>query len=159
MAAPIEHNRVKSTDGKTDQLSSFFYDDGENGELLCSINNKVQGFASDFTEGKKGETLVLTRVGGLKTDKSGNIVKEWKFNPKAQGAGTPPSEPIEIQLNNYFSFKFTNRKEISVQLMLRGEGISHTFECGEILRRHDTYMDNNPRNPVVKGKFDISECV
>ncbi|RHY26656.1 hypothetical protein DYB32_007421 [Aphanomyces invadans] len=77
----------------------------------------------------------------------------WRWNPNAQNAGTPPSDPIVIQLNESLTFKFVDRKHIAVKFV--SVGVSVVFECGERLKRDDTYLQHSTKiqHGAQRGKL------
>lgn len=76
------------------------------------------------------------------------LIQSWKWDPKAQHAGTPPSQPVIIQLNDALQFAYRDRSSISVTFA-PCPGISVAFACGEQLRRTDTYLERAHR--VAEG--------
>jgi len=146
------------------QVKSFFYADDPKKTLIGTIDEHVNGFALDFTgdEGKyekgnqfKGRKLVMTKTSAIFTDVDGNITKEWKWNPNAQDAGTPPDKPIEFNMNEQLKFKFVDRKRVFVYFRAPSEGLQYAFDCGEKFRRTKTYIENGQRSKIVKGKIDL----
>ena len=147
------------------QVKSFFYADDHAKTLIGTIDENVCGFAYDFTGDEekykkgnqfRGRKFIMTGTGCMYTNSEGNIEKEWKWNPKAQNAGTPPDRPIEFNLNNQLKFKFINRQKIIVYFRVPSEGLQYAFDCGEKLRRTKTYIENGQYSKVVKGKIDLT---
>ena len=142
------------------QFKSFFYADDRQKTLLGCLNEKGLGFAFSMQgnddgdrrgggggrSAKPGETflgekLVLTERGAAYTpggDTGERITMKWRWNPNAQGAGTPPAEPIEIDMNDQLRFKFVDRDNIFVTFRAPGEGLVYTFDCSQKFRRTDT---------------------
>ncbi|RHY00324.1 hypothetical protein DYB28_003553 [Aphanomyces astaci] len=90
-----------------------------------------------------GIKLVLTKDNAILSDAKDDIVKTWRWNPNAQNAGTPPTDPIVIQLNECLTFKFMDRKHILVKFV--NTGVSLEFQCGERLKRDDTYLQHSTK--------------
>lgn len=65
-------------------------------------------------EHASGAKLILTKQGATYSDDSGRIVKRWLWDPKKQDAGTPPTEPIRIQLNKFMAFEYKDRCVVTV---------------------------------------------
>lgn len=84
--------------------------------------------------------------------------QSWKWDPKAQHAGSPPTEPIEIRLNDSLLFTYRDRTSIAVAFA-PCPGISVTFACGEQLRRTDTYLEHARRatEGPQRGKLLIDQ--
>ncbi|KAF0714783.1 Aste57867_3689 [Aphanomyces stellatus] len=106
--------------------------------LLCSIDEHVGSAGRP-----DGTKLVLTKDGAILSDAKHDIIKTWRWDVHAQNAGTPPSEPITIQLNECVTFKFVTRKHIVVKFV--NTGVSLEFQCGEKLKRDDTYLQHSQR--------------
>ena len=148
------------------QFKSFFY--SEDGTLIGCLDEKGLGFAFGYSnaEGTSkpgsqflGEKLVLTHRGGSYTpggDLGERITKQWRWNPNTNNAGTLPSEPIEIDMNESLSFKFVDRDHIFVKFRAAGEGVSYTFDCGQKFKRNDTYIQNGRKSTLFKGKIDLT---
>ena len=146
------------------QFKSFFY--SEDGTLIGCLDEKGLGFAYgyDREESSKkgsqflGEKLVMTGRGASYTpggETGERITKQWRWNPNAQAAGTPPTEPIEINMNESLSFKFVDRDNIFVTFRAAGEGLTYTFDCGQKFKRTDTYISKGSRSTLFKGKIDL----
>ena len=152
------------------QYKSFFYADDKSKTLIGCLDEKGRGFAfcyegeGESTRSKKGsqfmgEKLVLTGKGASYTpggETGEKITKAWKWNPNAQGAGTPPKEPIQIDLNESLRFKFVDRDHIFVTFRAPGEGLEYTFDCSRKFKRTDTYLDKGQKSQLFKGKIDLS---
>eukprot|EP00946_MAST-07B_sp_MAST-7B-sp1_P003669 g3669.t1 len=150
------------------QYKAFFYANDKKKTLIGCLDEKGLGFAYSFAaDGERakkgsqflGEKLVLTRKGASYTpggDTGEKITKAWKWNPNAQGAGTPPTEPIEIDMNESLHFKFIDRDNIFVTFRAPEEGLVYTFDCSRKFRRTDTYLDHGQRSTLFKGKIDLT---
>ena len=104
--------------------------------FILFIYIAVQGFASDFSNGNKGETLLLNEIGCIWINNKGYIKKEWKYNQNLQASGTPPKNPIKIRLNDYFEFTFINKEKINVKFQAISQpSITYNCECGLVVRR------------------------
>ena len=149
------------------QFKSFFY--AEDGTLIGCLDEKGLGFAFGYAGADNsskpgsqflGEKLVLTQRGCSYTPHNSGgferITQQWRWNPNAQGAGTPPTEPIEIDMNESLRFKFVDRDNIFVIFRAAGEGLTYTFDCGQKLRRTDTYIQKGQRSTLFKGKIDLT---
>ncbi|KAH9100129.1 hypothetical protein LEN26_016149 [Aphanomyces euteiches] len=114
--------------------------------LLCSIDEHVVGSAGR----PNGNKLVLTKHGAILSDAKNDIVKSWKWRDGHQ------NDPITIGLNDMLTFKFVDRKHISVKWS-HPRGISLEFSCGEKLKRDDNYLDHSRRatHGVYRGKLVI----
>ncbi len=55
------------------------------------------------------DVQVLTKQGGAWTDDTGKLLKRWLWDPRRQGAGTQPSEPIAFALNPFLSFEYIDK--------------------------------------------------
>ncbi|ETV72620.1 hypothetical protein, variant 2 [Aphanomyces astaci] len=121
------------------QKRYYFYENNRSKALLCSIDEHVVGMAGR----PHGIKLVLTKDNAILSDAKDDIVKTWRWNPNAQNAGTPPTDPIVIQLNECLTFKFVDRKHILVKFV--NTGVSLEFQCGERLKRDDTYLQHSTK--------------
>ncbi len=149
------------------QYKAFFYADDVKKTLIGCLDEKGLGFAYSFDGGARskkgsqfmGEKLVLTHKGASYTpggDTGEKITKAWRWNPNAQGAGVPPTEPIEIDMNESLRFKFVDRDHIFVTFRAPEEGLVYTFDCSRKFRRTDTYLDHGQRSQIFKGKIDLT---
>ncbi|KAG6585090.1 uncharacterized protein IUM83_08395 [Phytophthora cinnamomi] len=78
------------------QRSFQFYEDNKKRTLLATLDEHAVGSA-----GKPGgKKMILTRDCGIILDGHDVILKTWRWDPKAQRAGSPPSEPVIINLND-----------------------------------------------------------
>ncbi|OQR80979.1 hypothetical protein ACHHYP_16885 [Achlya hypogyna] len=129
------------------QRRHTFYDNSRLKRILCSIDEHVVGSA-DKPHGCK---LVLTKDGAIYSDGNNDIVHVLEL----VNAGTPPKDPILIQLNENLSFKFVDRKQIVVKFV--NCGIALDFQCGERLKREDTYLGHSHRITIgpQRGKLLI----
>lgn len=153
-----ESGRVAACINKVNgyQRRHQFYEDSNARLLLATIDEHAIGSAGR----PKGKRLILSKDGGLIMDASDQITKSWRWDPKARKAGTPPTEPVVIQLNDLLHFTYTDRSMITVKFA-PGLGISVVFECGERLRRTDTYLDHAQRatSGAQRGKLLIDQDV
>lgn len=87
---------------------------------------------------------------------NGFIQQEWKWDRRAQNAGTLPGEGISIQLNTCMSFEFKNRDHAQVTFIC--SGVKKCFDCARQLRRRDedNYLRRSSR--LVGGKLDLCHC-
>ncbi|ETW03736.1 hypothetical protein, variant 1 [Aphanomyces invadans] len=146
-----ESGRVAVCVSKVNALQKryYFYANNRSKVLLCSIDEHVVGMAGR----PDGTKLVLTKDSAILSNATNDIVKTWRWNPNAQNAGTPPSDPIVIQLNESLTFKFVDRKHIAVKFV--SVGVSVVFECGERLKRDDTYLQHSTKiqHGAQRGKL------
>lgn len=103
---------------------------------------------------------MLSSTGGIVSDGDDKIVKSWKWDPKAQHAGSPPAEPLIIHLNDWLTFTFRDRANIIVKFS-PAPGIDVDFSCGERLRRTTSYFSNARRavEGPNRGKLIIDQQV
>ncbi|GMF19796.1 unnamed protein product [Phytophthora lilii] len=85
-------------------------------------------------------------------------MQTWRWDPKAQRAGSPPSEPVIIGLNDSLEFTYRDRGSISVKFA-PCPGILVDFACGECLRRKDSYFNHARRvtEGLDRGKLLIDK--
>jgi len=112
----------------------YFYQDNNNSTLVASLDEHAVG----CVESESGEKLVLTKTGGIMSDSDGKICANWKWNRRAQGAGILPAQPVKLRVNDNITVIFADRSTISTQF--KCEGISKEFNCGQQLRRPDSYL-------------------
>lgn len=91
-------------------------------------------------------------------DGDNTILKSWKWDPKAQHAGSPPREPVIIQLSDSLMLTYHDRSAITVKFA-PCPGIAVEFACGERMRRTDTYLDHAHRatDGPQRGKLLIDQ--
>ncbi|KAF1330789.1 hypothetical protein FI667_g4710, partial [Globisporangium splendens] len=87
-----------------------------------------------------------------------NNITTKRWDPKAQHAGSPPSEPVVIQLNDSLVFTYRDRTSISITFN-SCPGIAVDLACGEQLRRTDTYLEHSHRvtSGPQRGKLLIDQ--
>ncbi|EQC34950.1 hypothetical protein SDRG_07748 [Saprolegnia diclina VS20] len=131
------------------QRRHTFYENNRLKRILCSIDEHVVGAAGK----PHGTKLVMTKDGAILSDGHNDIVHQWRWNPHAQNAGTPPTDPIVIALNETMTFKYVDRKNVSVKFV--NCGIALEFHCGEKLKREDTYLGHSRRitSGPLRGKL------
>jgi hypothetical protein len=132
--------RVPTPNG--DKYQRYFYNDDAQSTLLCSFDEHAVGFAFDNSGTQQGQRLVLTGSGGVLANNAGRILNEWKWDKRKQGAGTPPQE-VKVRLNIHMHFVFFGRDRITVMFNCNGQ--VRRFECGQQLRRTNTYLDSCTR--------------
>ncbi|ETK73569.1 hypothetical protein L915_19518 [Phytophthora nicotianae] len=126
------------------QRSFQFYEDNKKRTLLATLDEHAVGSA-----GKPGgKKMILTKECGIILDGKDVILKSWRWDPKAQRAGSPPSESVVINLNASLVFTFRDRSSISIKFA-PCPGILVDFACGECRRRTDSYLDHARR--VTEG--------
>ncbi|OWZ03133.1 hypothetical protein PHMEG_00025192 [Phytophthora megakarya] len=91
-----------------------------------------------------GKKMILRKDCGIILDGQNIILEIWRWDSKAQRAGTPPSDPVTITLNDSLVFTFRDRNSISIKFA-PCPGIFVDFACGECLRRTDLYFDHGRR--------------
>uniref|UniRef100_K3XA95 FAM194 C-terminal domain-containing protein n=1 Tax=Globisporangium ultimum (strain ATCC 200006 / CBS 805.95 / DAOM BR144) TaxID=431595 RepID=K3XA95_GLOUD len=136
------------------QRSFQFYEDNTKKSLLGTLDEHAIGSVGHPHRKK----LILTKDCGIIMDANNIITKTWRWDPKAQHAGSPPSEPVMIQLNDSLVFTYRDRTAISVTFKLY-PGIAVDFACGEQLRRTDTYLEHSHRvmSGPQRGKLLIDQ--
>ncbi|RLN95209.1 hypothetical protein BBJ28_00025547, partial [Nothophytophthora sp. Chile5] len=84
----------------------------------------------------------------------------WRWDPKVQRAGSPPTESIVIHLNDSLVFTYRDRSSISIKFA-PCLGIAVDFACGERLRRTTSYFDHAHRvlEGPHRGKLLIDQVV
>ncbi|EGZ30170.1 hypothetical protein PHYSODRAFT_310218 [Phytophthora sojae] len=133
-----------------------FYEDNKKRTLLATLDEHAVGSA-----GKPGgKKMILTRECGIILDGQDVILKTWRWDPKAQRAGSPPSEPVVINLNDSLVFTYRDHSSISIKFA-PCPGILVDFACGERLRRTDSYFDHAHRvtEGPQRGKLRIDQDV
>ncbi|KAE9351812.1 hypothetical protein PF008_g5750 [Phytophthora fragariae] len=138
------------------QRSFQFYEDNKKRTLLATLDEHAVGSA-----GKPGgKKMILTRECGIILEGQDVILKTWRWDPKAQRAGSPPSEPVIINLNDSMVFTYRERSSISIKFT-PCPGILVDFACGERLRRTDSYFDHAHRvtEGPQRGKLLIDQDV
>ena len=147
------------------QFKSFFY--SEDGNLIGCLDEKGLGFAYGYEGAEEsrngrnflGKKLVMTARGASFTpggETGERITKQWRWDPNTNSAGTPPTEPIEIDMNESLHFKFVDRDHIFVTFRAAGEGLTYTFDCGQKFKRTDTYIQHGQRSTLFKGKIELT---
>jgi hypothetical protein len=143
------------------QRKTLIYGNDTAKTLLASFDENAVGFALDTaSEGRSaGRRLVLTSEGGLMSDGEGYIVTEWKWDPSRQGAGTPPRQPVHLQLSRVLSCIFTDR--FNIRVVFSCDGIVRSFETGQKLRRsaEQNYLNTSTRfasDPAGTRRPDVS---
>ncbi|POM72799.1 Hypothetical protein PHPALM_10432 [Phytophthora palmivora] len=133
-----------------------FYEDNRKRTLLATLDEHAVGSAGR----PGGKKMILTRDCGIILDGQDIILKTWRWDPKAQRAGTPPSEPVIINLNDSLVFTFRDRSLISIKFA-PCPGILVDFACGKCLRRTDSYFDHARRvtEGPCRGKLVIDQKV
>ncbi|KAK1946963.1 hypothetical protein P3T76_000973 [Phytophthora citrophthora] len=138
------------------QRSFQFYEDNKSRTLLATLNEHAVGSAGR----PGGKKMILTKESGIILDGQDVILKTWRWNPKAQSAGSPPSEPVTISLNDSLIFTYRDRSSISIKFA-PCPGILVDFACGECFRRTDSYLDRARRvtEGPHRGKLVIEQEV
>ncbi|KAL4155301.1 hypothetical protein PRNP1_007411 [Phytophthora ramorum] len=122
------------------QRSFQFYEDNKKRTLLATLDEHAVGSVGR----PGGKKMILTKECGIILDGQDVIRKTWRWDPKAQKAGSPPSEPVVINLNDNLVFTYRDRSSISIKFA-PCPGILVDFACGESLRRTDSYFDHAHR--------------
>ena len=88
-----------------------------------------------------GMKLVLTKQGGVWTDNVGTILKRWLWDPRRQGAGTQPTEPIAFPLNDFLTFEYRDRWVVSQECVPEcfDECVSHLTMSWRVLLQLEAY--------------------
>jgi hypothetical protein len=113
---------------------------------LLSLDEHGVGFFS----GSKRKQLrgtspecALTKAGGIITNPEGRITNQWKWDPKAQNSGNPPTETVLFRLNEHLLCRFKNRFEASLEFEF--DAIKYQFDLGIKFKRNDSYLDHVKR--------------
>ncbi|KAJ0399577.1 hypothetical protein P43SY_009636 [Pythium insidiosum] len=158
MAFTYESGRVAACVNRVNdyQRSFQFYQDNAKRTLLATFDEHAVGSAGH----PKGKKLLLTKDGGMILQADDVLVKRWRWDPKAQHAGTVPHESVIIPLNDALLFTFKDRSDMTVKFT-PAPGIVVTFDCGERLRRTDSYLDHAHRatHGAQRGKLVIVQDV
>ncbi|KAG1693468.1 hypothetical protein DVH05_023552 [Phytophthora capsici] len=138
------------------QRSFQFYEDNKNRTLLATLNEHAVGSAGR----PGGKKMILSKESGIILDGQDVILKTWRWDPKAQRAGSPPSHPVIINLNDSLLFTYRDRSSISIKFA-PCPGILVDFACGECLRRTDSYFERAHRvtEGPHRGKLVIDQEV
>ncbi|GMI08391.1 hypothetical protein TrRE_jg5951 [Triparma retinervis] len=136
------------------QKRFYVYDDDKEKTMLCSLNEYAVGFALNNTRGNKDRRsrLVLTGRGGVYADRDQSIVAEWKWDRKAQNAGTIPPAGVNMPLNKNLFLSFTDR--FTMELTYDISGIQKHFDCGMKLKRMDSYLETAKHTGL--GRLDVT---
>uniref|UniRef100_H3HD20 Uncharacterized protein n=1 Tax=Phytophthora ramorum TaxID=164328 RepID=H3HD20_PHYRM len=113
------------------QRSFQFYEDNKKRTLLATLDEHAVGSVGR----PGGKKMILTKECGIILDGQDVIRKK---------AGSPPSEPVVINLNDNLVFTYRDRSSISIKFA-PCPGILVDFACGESLRRTDSYFDHAHR--------------
>ncbi|KAG7385881.1 hypothetical protein PHYPSEUDO_000943 [Phytophthora pseudosyringae] len=138
------------------QRSFQFYEDNKKRTLLATLDEHAVGSAGR-PDSKK---MILTKESGIILDGQNTILKTWRWDSKAQRAGSPPSELVVINLNDSLVLTYRDRSSISIEFA-PCPGILVDFACGECLRRTDSYFDHARRvtEGPHRGKLLIDQNV
>lgn len=93
---------------------------GTNRTVGPYLSQKSRSGSSLTQELGYGHKLVLTRGGGLLVDGHQNVRQEWKWDRRAQNAGSLPRVPCEVVLNPALTLEFHSRRRIDVRFRCRG---------------------------------------
>jgi hypothetical protein len=106
----------------------------EYGVGSCSATHRKQfrGENCDFS---------LSKSGGIINSSDGQITHQWKWDPNAQYAGTPPPAELSFQLNENITFKF-NGVRTEMLLVFQCESFMIELDMGVKVRRTDSYLDH-----------------
>ena len=124
--------RFFAFDSNRKNTSLLIIDEYGVGSCSATQRKKFRGDNCDFS---------LAKGGGLISNADGHIAHKWKWDPKAQDAGTPPSNELVFQLNESITFKFNcSRKDMT--LKFHCESFVMEIDMGVKLRRNDSYLDH-----------------
>jgi hypothetical protein len=130
-ASPYQ-KRFFAFDSNRKNTSLLIIDEYGVGSCSATQRKKFRGNNCDFS---------LAKGGGLVNNADGHITHQWKWDPKAQDAGTPPSSELVFQLNESITFKF-NGTRTDMKLIFQCESFSKELDMGVKLRRDDSYLDH-----------------
>jgi hypothetical protein len=105
--------------------------DDRGSTVMCVFDEKGLGSVC-FPSGNP--RLVVTKAGWSLSEEGGDILQSGTW------PNHPPVSPIELQITECFSARFLGRRENKISFSYGGE--QHVFECGEQLKRTDTYLDH-----------------
>lgn len=130
-ASPYQ-KRFFAFDSNRKNTNLLIIDEYGVGSCSATQRKKFRGNNCDFS---------LAKGGGLINNADGQITHKWKWDPKAQDAGTPPSEEMVFQLNESLTFKFnSSRKDMT--LKFHCESFVKEIDVGVKVRRDDCYLDH-----------------
>jgi len=98
---------------------------------MCVFDEKGLGSVC-FPSGNP--RLVVTKAGWSLSEEGGDILQSGTW------PNHPPASPVELQITECFSARFVGRRENKISFSYGGE--QHVFECGEQLKRTDSYLDH-----------------
>lgn len=126
------------------QKRFFAFDSNRKNTNLLIIDEFGVGFCS-VTQRKsfrgKSCDLSLSKLGGIISDSDGHISQEWKWDPNAQDAGSPPVSEQKFQLNENITFTF-NTSRADMKLLFQCEGFVRELDLGAKVKRQDSYLDH-----------------
>lgn len=125
------------------QKKFFAFDKNRKNTNILAIDENGVGFCS----GSKRKDLIgscpdmaLTKIGGVITSPQGYITHTWKWDPKAQNSGTPPSGTTVFPLNEHISLLFTNKFDMTIKFEYGP--VKYELDAGVKFKRVDSYLDH-----------------
>jgi hypothetical protein len=110
------------------QLKFFFYGDDTKGTLIGFSSEKSEGFA--LSPDRK---VLWNCDGGSIVGGDGSVQRRWRWDPTKQNAGSPPTDPVTVYLNEALQCTFLSRQACTFKFT--GTGVAKEFDCSEKLRR------------------------
>lgn len=119
-----------------------FMSDSLNSQVLANFDYRGVG-SCNYPNGKPW--LVVSVDGYTLSDRKGFIVERGSFPRTAL-------TPIRLELSDCLTITFVDRQNITADF--RCEDVAKTFQCGEQLRRSESYL-NKVTSRTVTGKLEL----
>jgi hypothetical protein len=133
----------------TDYQNSYYcFDKGVDGGVLLGLDERGVGFATASkrkSADSDGTATVFTTKGGIVTNAAGKIVYDWKWDRTSMDAGIEPTETVTIRMNEFLTFKYKDRKTMSLDFQC--ENARQSIDMGVKVRRSTCYLDSAKREP------------
>jgi len=107
--------------------------------MFCADSDKVRALANFDHRGvgavcfASGQPQLVTTMKGFSlSDEAGNMLQSERWPRLAK-------EPIVFEPNQFLKVSFVDRQ--SITLTFSYGKVQHVFDCGEVLRRKDNYLD------------------
>lgn len=124
------------------QVVTVYTDDANNPKVLSMFDNKGIGFVC-YKNGKPW--LVVTQAGWKVSDRQGSILE--------QGRGVRNGEEIRCEPTEHLLVTFRDRRSWC-SLTFDCDGVRHTWDCSEHLKRSDSHLDKVV-GTGVNGKLQL----
>jgi hypothetical protein len=128
------------------QKKFFAFDKNRKNTNILAIDENAVGFCSGSNrKDLKGTCpdMALSKIGGIITSPEGYITHTWKWDPKAQNSGTPPSGTTIFPLNEHISLLFTSKFDMIIKFEY--DAIKYELDAGVKYKRNDSYLDHAKR--------------